>query len=158
MIGLRSSLCGGTKGFACFQVAPFEDRRPEDRRPLFISGSFQLHSGDRSNWKIDCGALSDAELEVLAAVAAERLPPFGLVRGIPTGGNRLAGHMRRHADRSSRAVLLVDDVLTTGASMRRARGRLQAGGWEVVGLVLFARTEAEPWVHRLWQLAGEYSR
>lgn len=69
-----------------------------DHRPnLFRSGEFVLHSGQPSGWKIDADALTDADLATLAAIAAERLPPFGSVEGVPNGGLRFAEALQPHA-------------------------------------------------------------
>ena len=120
---------------------------------LFQLGDFVLHSGSRSCWKIDCDVLSDDDLGVLAVIAVERLTlfrPFGYVVGIPNGGLRLAGALSRYRTLGASRVLIVDDVLTTGASMREKRLDLSRN--DVLGLVIFARTRAEPWVHRIFQM------
>lgn len=121
---------------------------------LFQLGRFRLHSGHESGWKIDCDALSDGDLAALAAIGAAQLGvSFGEVVGIPRGGLRFAEALRRHADPSSRAVLIVDDVLTTGNSMFAERDRLvRLGHVAVYGLVIFARTNANPCVARIFQM------
>lgn len=60
---------------------------------LFQLGDFVLHSGQRSRWKIDCNAPGPQDWKTLAAMAAEFLPPFGAVEGIPGGGLKLASAM-----------------------------------------------------------------
>lgn len=126
---------------------------------LFQLGKFRLHSGDDSEWKIDCDALTGGDITALAGMGASLLAgsPFREVVGVPSGGLRLAEAMRRYADPSARAVLVVDDVLTTGRSMREAREfeiADRVGEREVLGLVIFARTDAEPWVRRLFQASS----
>lgn len=107
---------------------------------LINYGIVQLHSGGLANWVINCEALTDADLEAIARIAAEdMLPPFGSVEAIPRGGVRLAEAMRPYI--TVGPSLIVDDVLTTGRSMERARD-----GRTVLGLVIFARGEAPSWV------------
>lgn len=53
---------------------------------LFKLGDFELHSGQRSNWKIDCDALTPADWRALAKMIVDRLAPFGAVEGVPRGG------------------------------------------------------------------------
>lgn len=119
---------------------------------LFQLGDFTLHSGGKSNFKIDCDCLSDTEIEVVASLLAERLPPFRSVTGIPQGGLRLATAMQKHCYPSDWFVdLLVDDVWTTGGSMEKAR--LDMGGLHPVrGAVIFARRPVAAWVTPLFQM------
>lgn len=122
---------------------------------LFVSGNFILHSGDTAAWKIDCDALSDQDISALAIIARDALGPhalFGDVVGIPRGGLRMAEAMRQYLTPGARPVLIVDDVLTTGRSVRKKRDEINAKGVGVLGLVIFARTDAEPWVTRLFQM------
>lgn len=124
-------------------------------RGLFQAGDFHLHSGGRSRFKIDCDALSDDDLRVLAEIVASRFS-FSAVTGIPAGGLRFAQHLKRltpepnrNADALKLPILLVDDVWTTGASMREARDKMEPR-LPVVGIVIFARGEVERWVHPLF--------
>lgn len=115
---------------------------------LFQDGDFTLHSGDKSDWIIDCGALTDDDLRVLAKLIVKTLPPFERVIGIPRGGLRFAAQLERHTTIGGPAVLLVDDVYTTGASLREARQKLfdeDVALGAAVGVVLFARTADVPW-------------
>jgi orotate phosphoribosyltransferase len=118
---------------------------------LFRSGEFTLASGAKSGRKIDCDALTDADWETLAAWAAEVLPPFGVVEGVPTGGLKFASALADHAtlDAATGPLLIADDVLTTGGSMERQRaGRL------AIGVVLFARGRLPDWVYGLIPVSG----
>lgn len=115
---------------------------------LFRMGEFALHSGAQSRFKIDCDALGAREIDALAAMLAEILPPFAWVEGIPTGGMRLAAAMARHGQPGNR-LLIVDDVCTTGASLERQRR-----GRDAIGAVLFARGPVPEWVTPLFVLDG----
>lgn len=117
---------------------------------LFVSGDFKLHSGSRSKWKIDCDALTDEDWETLAQMIVERVPPFGFVEGVPSGGLKLAQVLRKYQSDGSRKCLIVDDVLTTGTSMETWRiGRDEN---EVVGAVVFARGLCPEWIVPLFQM------
>ena len=83
---------------------------------LFRLGNFTLHSGDKSNWKIDCDALTDDDWLTLAFIIKSRVA-YGAVIGVPDGGTKLAYHLKRYETKGP--VLIVDDVLTTGASMEK---------------------------------------
>lgn len=119
---------------------------------LFRSGEFTLNSGRVADFKIDCDALTDADLATLARVAARGLGPFGSVEGVPTGGLRFAAALEKHADPASGRVLITDDVLTTGGSMERQRGDRR----HVVGVVVFARGECPEWVWPLFPLSEAF--
>lgn len=121
---------------------------------LFQSGEFRLHSGGTSDFKIDCDALTNAEIAVLATQLVRRLPAFGRVVGIPTGSMRLAERLRSHA--TTGPLLIVDDVLTTGASMKRVRDG--HGDLGAVGAVLFARGPCPSWIVPLFVMTDEYGR
>lgn len=118
---------------------------PQDDAALFVLGDFTMHSGDIGHWKIECDALTDADIECLAYMLSERLPRFGWVRGIPRGGLRLAAAMEQYVTHGP--VLVVDDVLTTGASMEEARTESS------IGAVIFARGECPSWITPLFSLA-----
>lgn len=109
---------------------------------LFQFGSFILHSGEYSDFKIDCDALTDDDLKALAFITAKRLPPYWKVEGVPSGGLRFALSLQKYlSDIHTRFVLIVDDVLTTGASMERQRD-----GRNAIGVVIFARGPVPDWV------------
>ena len=124
-------------------AAGWRDALAQPTAALFQSGAFALHSGELSNWRIDCDALTDADIETLALVVAEGVGDFGTVEGVPKGGLRLAKALEVYAQGGS--LLIVDDVLTTGASMEEQRA-----GREAVGAVIFARGECPAWVTPLF--------
>lgn len=119
------------------------------REDLFQLGQFKLHSGETSNWKIECDALSMWEWEAIATMFLPILPAFGSVVGIPRGGVPLARALIQHETQGCKQTLLVDDVLTTGGSMER--GRLLYPG--AIGAVLFARGPVPKWIIPLFTMS-----
>lgn len=136
---------------------------PEDRleqepiavpTDLFQRQDFTSHAGWKLSWKIECDALTDEDIETFAHIISKTFQ-FGRVVGIPRGGNRLAAALDKYVtgyQPGERFItLLVDDVYTSGASMREARSEL-SNDEDGVGVVLFARRPpAEPWVHAIFQ-------
>ena len=110
---------------------------------LFIKQQFIANSGHFLEWKIECDALTDEDIETLAYVGAG-LCNFGSVIGVPRGGLRLAEALKRYA--SSGPPLIVDDVLTTGGSMERER----KNNPDAIGLVVFARGTTPTWVRAIF--------
>jgi hypothetical protein len=123
---------------------------------LFQQVKFVMHSGGIGHWKIECDALSDGEIECLALMLAEVLPPFGSVYGIPRGGARIARALERYA--ATGPVLIVDDVLTTGHSMEGARQGIAARSGALdsssLGAVLFARGPCPGWITPLFRMTA----
>ena len=126
---------------------------------LFRLGSFKLHSGGLSNWKIDMDRLDDEDVAVIAMLGSRMVGPFSSVVGIPRGGLRLAEAMTEYATERDEddPVLVVDDVLTTGRSMEQKRAELEPEllyGAKVIGLVAFARGPLPPWVKAVFTYNG----
>ena len=121
---------------------------------LFQSGDFVLHSGAKSGFKIDCDALTDDDWKTLSSLVAERVK-FGSVYLVPSGGLRFALALRDHIDHSASTILLVDDVLTTGASMEAARH--QISGKDILGVVAFARGECPAWIWPIFRMVDSPS-
>lgn len=119
---------------------------------LFNRGKFKLHSGSVSDFKIDCDFLTKQEVAALAHEVHKRVPVFGRVEGVPTGGLRLAAALEKYATgKAEDPLLIVDDVLTSGASMEEHRA-----GREAMGVVLFARKWPMPlWIRALFLVADE---
>lgn len=113
---------------------------------LFQLGDFRLHSGGDSRFKIECDALREDDWAALAYMAARRLPAYGSVEGVPTGGERFADALALYATEGG-VLLIADDVLTTGASMARHRA-----GREARGVVAFARGLAPDWVTPIFRM------
>lgn len=111
---------------------------------LFRSGYFPLSSGQISGWKIDCGALTDEDIAMLAALIWKRVQ-FDRCEWVPTGGERLGKALQGYTSALSGNLLIVDDVLTTGASMEKQRA-----GREAIGVVIFARGPTPEWVEAMF--------
>lgn len=95
----------------------------------------KLHSGGRSHFRVDCDALTLSDWTSLAEVAT-RIVKFGRVIGIPGGGKQFEGALRQHVDPTVAAVLIVDDVMTTGASFESMAASVEGPH---VGVCVFAR-------------------
>ena len=125
-------------------------------RDLFELGDFTLHSGAKSEWRINEEALSDKSIEAAAYLLSKRLPPFEECYGIPKGGIRLMRVMRTLSkeDKGHGTLLIVDDVLTTGWSMHVKRQELliSHSSKRIVGAVIFARGPCAGWITPLWNL------
>ena len=123
---------------------------------LFQLGDFVLNSGAKSSWKLDCDALTDEDIRTLAQLIREIVPPFSSLEGIPQGGLRLAEALRPFISMGKNVHLIVDDILTTGGSLERAKDiRLKqgpAGRPACIGVVIFARGPCPYWVRALFQM------
>jgi hypothetical protein len=99
---------------------------------LFQLGNFVSHAGNELEWKIECDALTDEDWECLAKMISQRTS-FNSVYGIPRGGVKLQKALEKYCNPESKTRLVVDDVYTTGKSMRDV---MQPGD---IGFVVFAR-------------------
>lgn len=130
---------------------------------LFEQGNFILHSGQKTNFKIECDALTDKDIKTLALLISERYV-FGKVFGVPRGGTRLANALQTHCNLHHTAYsLIVDDVITTGTSMEKYRQVLAQRPAELnevddyvapefIGVVLFARGVCPYWITPIFQM------
>lgn len=121
---------------------------------LFQTGKFTLHSGKTSHFKINCDALSDADLTTIAYQLSLRLDPFGRIAFVPTGGKRLSdAFVPFRTPELLSDWLIVDDVFTTGGSMYDAWRRIdKEEPVTVQGAVIFARGSTPTWVTPLFRL------
>jgi hypothetical protein len=103
------------------------------------------HSGEALSWKVECDELTEEDWFCLATLAYRILPPFGLVEGVPRGGLRFAEALRRFSTAGCSALLIADDVCTTGASLEAQRD-----GRDAIGIVAFARSGCPSWVMPIW--------
>jgi len=111
---------------------------------LIVAEEFISHAGRLLDFKIECDALSDADIAALASVIARRIK-FGAVYGVPRGGLRLANALEPYATSGPR--LIVDDVLTTGKSMVEVRNSTNDRG-----VVIFARGPCPDWITPIFSL------
>lgn len=126
---------------------------------LFMTGEFTLNSGAKSDFKIECDALSLEDWDGLACLANKVLKrkgiQFGVVHGVPRGGIVFAKALEKYITPGARIILFADDVLTTGGSMERECERLYQTGSRrnFAGIVAFARTDKNlGWIHHVWQM------
>jgi orotate phosphoribosyltransferase len=115
---------------------------------LFFRGNMVLHAGQTSNFKIDCDRLSHEDINTLAFLISERYK-FSKVIGVPRGGILLAASLKKYLVNDDSPALIVDDVLTTGASMEAARSNIKE---DSRGVVIFARGRCPWWVEPIFQM------
>jgi len=117
---------------------------------IFITGKFKLHSGQTSNFKIECDSLNGTELELFAELIAEKVK-FKKVIGVPKGGDRLESFLLPYIiDDDTLPILIIDDVLITGNSMEEMKKKIDENN--VIGVVLFARGKCPKWVKPIFTM------
>lgn len=131
-------------------------------KELFNLGTYVLHSGLETDFKIDCDALTPPELRAMTRCALGLLPPFRKAYGIATGGLKFAQALNFYAEEAAWTVIIADDVLTTGRSFEDFRRHLISDmgstGWasqarpDIKGIVLFARGPCPQWVTPIFTL------
>lgn len=124
---------------------------------LFKSGQFKLHSGGTSDFKTDCDALTEEDWRTVAEVARRRFR-FGDVIDIPDGGSKLAAILSTFREEDHPLILIVDDVLTTGASFEKIVEDMNDKDFirdrPIQGFVVFARGPCPDWVWPLFVMNG----
>jgi len=119
---------------------------------LFEKKDWIMHSGEKSDFKLECDALTDEDLETLAYLISKKFTFFD-VRGVPTGGMRLANKLAKYIKGGDK-FLIVDDVLTTGKSMEKARSPyFRQYRDKIIGIVIFARGECPDWVRPIFDMS-----
>lgn len=109
---------------------------------LFQLGEFVGASGLTLPYKIECDKLTRSDWRCIAEVAHSHLPAFGQAKGVPRGGTLLGELLNVHRTPKSRTVLIVDDVWTTGKSLKEfAEEYVKRHHWcdDWIGFVAFAR-------------------
>lgn len=120
---------------------------------LFEKKNFVMHSGEESDFKIECDALTSEDIETLAYLISKRFN-FAGVYGIPTGGLKLANALNKYIDEYGVYYLIVDDVLTTGKSMEKAQKKLIQHE-PIIGVVLFSRSKRpiQKWIYPIFNMS-----
>ena len=92
------------------------------------------------------------EIEIIAKIIGER-EVFKQVYSVPKGGDRLTKALQKYCTPEG-DILIVDDVLTTGASMESKRIEVQALHPDecVLGVVIFARNRCPLWIDAVFQM------
>ncbi len=121
---------------------------------LFEKKTFKMHSGEVGQWKIECDALTDAEIDTLAYIIASKLL-FKRVIGVPTGGLRIAKALEKYTTDEG-WCLIADDVLTTGNSMEEAKSNCVEE--YILGVVLFARGKCPDWIVPVFNMSNFFRR
>src|SRR3954462_2894543 len=110
-------------------------------------GNFKSHSGLDLAFKLDCDLLTKEDLDSLARIVVNGVPRFNRVVGVPTGSIRFAESLEPYKCGVGTRTLIVDDVLTTGASMTDAKYKQM--GHNCVGVVIFARRKPDKWIRSI---------
>jgi len=108
---------------------------------LFQFGTFQAANGPLP-FKIECDALTEDDWACIAAHSHKRLPEFGKIVSVPRGGKKLATHLKPYKTPGCKVVLFVDDVWTTGKSLRAVVAEYMVKNGAMLdwnGFVAFAR-------------------
>lgn len=114
---------------------------------LFQWGHFNLHSGDKSWWRIDCDALTDSEISFFAKMISERVGRFNnVVSPVSHPGSsvhKLKEALKPYSDPRvsdpGLIYLIVDDVMTSGASLLEMYEKLKPHAAIIKGAVMFQR-------------------
>ena len=124
---------------------------------LFHNERVTLHSGRKSSFKIECDALTDQDISTIAQIFAKKFE-FSRVYGIPRGGTRLEAKLKPLEISGSPFILIVDDVLSTGASFERAVDCLPENRpFSVIkGVCIFSRGPCPSWVTPFLQLHKDF--
>ena len=128
---------------------------------MLFSPAFISHSGILLPFKVECDCFTEEDWDIIADLIGNRIE-FNEVHGIPRGGLLLAERLVEYAKpqtKKKRRVLIVDDVLTTGASMQEYYDKLKTDETKVKGVVVFARSRSHlpAWVSPVFLLHGEFA-
>lgn len=118
---------------------------------IFRNEPFISHAGLKLPYKIDCDDLTDEDIKTLAAIISRKWK-FSRVFGITRGGLRLASALEKYClPNSDYFRLIVDDVYTTGKSMREKRREI---GTRSFGVVIYSRGKCPSWVKPIFILSS----
>jgi hypothetical protein len=127
----------------------------EIKMNLFQKVNITLHSGGKSDFKIECDALTDTDFKTIAHLISKKYSPIISVYGIPTGGRKLEQFLKDYTvDTKKGYILIVDDVLTTGNSMEQFRKEIIPTTHLDIckGVVIFARGKCPDWIEPIFQM------
>jgi len=122
---------------------------------LFQKGSFILSSGKNSDFKLECDALTDADMECIAFLIAKKhkfrkaIGVKGRNGGDTGNGFRLEQFLNPHCTNDNTLpILICDDVYTTGKSIMSVYADINE---DAVCVVIFDRSgqKCPSWVHPL---------
>jgi hypoxanthine phosphoribosyltransferase len=120
---------------------------------LFEKKKWTMHSGDTSDFKIECDALTSDDWDTIAYLIAKHFS-FSNVVGIPRGGIALERSLKKYK-KSLGPLLIVDDVLTTGTSMEEMKDTyLERYNNNIIGVVVFARGKCPNWITPIFSMNG----
>jgi orotate phosphoribosyltransferase len=127
------------------------------KNSLFEKKSFIMHSGEKSDFKIECDTLTSEDIETLAYLISRRFE-FNGVYGIPTGGVKIANALKKYTNKKAIDYLIVDDVITTGNSMEEAADKFKYRE-PIIGVVLFARNRypISRWIYPMFSMSKWWS-
>lgn len=117
---------------------------------LFQKGTFKLHSGEISDFKIEADDLTYADVETLAYLISKKYT-FSKVFGVPRGGLKLEQALTQYcSDNPNDITLVVDDVCTTGNSISTFIKENNIKNSQAV--VIFTRNEHPSWIDPIFQM------
>jgi len=117
---------------------------------LFQKINVILHSGKKSDFKIECDDLSYSDVETLCYLISKKFKFFS-VFGVPTGGIKFAEKLKKYCTNNpDDPTLVVDDVLTTGNSMIEFVKEQNIPN--PIGVVLFSRGKCPDWISPMFQM------
>jgi hypoxanthine phosphoribosyltransferase len=123
----------------------------------YVEDGIELHSGGRSQFKIECDALDDKDIECLAWITSTYLVgKFSEVHGVPRGGLRFAKALEKYKDEEG-AILIVDDVYTTGTSIQDFTRKFLVNHFASPPMrfvVIFSRNEPPEWIIPIFKMWG----
>lgn len=117
---------------------------------LFQTGQWTLHSGQTSDFKINCDALATDDIRTIGYRLHQLIAPYRYALGVPQGGLKLAEMMNEwKTGKPEDPVLICDDVYTTGGSLSDFREHVASGA---IAVVIFARTPPPEWITPLFTM------
>ena len=124
---------------------------------LFTKQDIVLHSGQKTDFKIECDDLSYSDVETLCYLISKRFKFYNAF-GVPNGGIKFAECLTQYRAcvyDTKLPILIVDDVLTTGKSINEFEKAIRPHyikKHKVIGVVIFARGKCPSWVTPMFQM------